>query len=145
MRRNQSVSCSFCGKTPAEVGRVIAGPNVNICDQCVDLCQGICAGEREKSSATVDGPLLEGVLFVRWKDGTTEEIRGLDLYLDDWGPIRRFSHFTRTQFGSEPARIVLRASVPDLMTAVSDWARIAFNAVVGSEPVSEPDRLEPGT
>lgn len=31
--------CSFCGKTQSEVDRLIAGPNVWICDQCVDLCQ----------------------------------------------------------------------------------------------------------
>ncbi len=31
--------CSFCGSTPEEVSRCIAGPNVGICDRCIDLAQ----------------------------------------------------------------------------------------------------------
>ncbi|MDL2310422.1 ATP-dependent Clp protease ATP-binding subunit ClpX [Peptostreptococcaceae bacterium OttesenSCG-928-C18] len=37
----KSVSCSFCGKTSDEVSRLIAGPNVYICDECVKLCNDI--------------------------------------------------------------------------------------------------------
>jgi hypothetical protein len=32
------LSCSFCGKTQAEVAKLIAGPAVFICNECVDLC-----------------------------------------------------------------------------------------------------------
>src|SRR5512142_1016199 len=35
------VSCSFCGKADAEVRKVIAGPGVFICDECVQLCNTI--------------------------------------------------------------------------------------------------------
>lgn len=34
--------CSFCGKSQHEVRRLIAGPTVFICDECVVLCVGIC-------------------------------------------------------------------------------------------------------
>ncbi|MCI5147663.1 MAG: ATP-dependent Clp protease ATP-binding subunit ClpX, partial [Candidatus Electrothrix sp. AR3] len=34
-------SCSFCGKEQGEVARLIAGPNVYICDECVELCNEI--------------------------------------------------------------------------------------------------------
>jgi phosphohistidine phosphatase len=34
-------SCSFCGKRHDEVAKLIAGPDVNICDECVDLCHEI--------------------------------------------------------------------------------------------------------
>ena len=37
--------CSFCGKTQHEVGKLIAGPNVFICDECVGLCDDIVSGE----------------------------------------------------------------------------------------------------
>ena len=30
--------CSFCGKTQDEVSRLIAGPGVYICDECIELC-----------------------------------------------------------------------------------------------------------
>jgi ClpX C4-type zinc finger len=35
------VRCSFCGKTKDEVGRLVAGPGVFICDGCVRLCAEI--------------------------------------------------------------------------------------------------------
>jgi ATP-dependent Clp protease ATP-binding subunit ClpX len=35
------VRCSFCGKTPDKVKRLVAGPGVFICDQCVELCNEI--------------------------------------------------------------------------------------------------------
>ena len=38
---NRIVSCSFCGKTQDEVHRLIAGPNVYICNECVELCESI--------------------------------------------------------------------------------------------------------
>ncbi len=36
-----SCTCSFCGKNQDEVGKLIAGPNVYICDECIDLCNEI--------------------------------------------------------------------------------------------------------
>jgi len=36
--RTDSPKCSFCGKAQSEVERLIAGPGVHICDQCVELC-----------------------------------------------------------------------------------------------------------
>ena len=43
MPRNdeRSLRCSFCGKHQDQVGRLIAGPNVFICNECVKLCMGI--------------------------------------------------------------------------------------------------------
>lgn len=38
--------CSFCGKTNHEVLKLIAGPTVFICNECVDLCSDILANER---------------------------------------------------------------------------------------------------
>lgn len=40
--------CSFCGKLQSDVERLIAGPNVWICDQCVDLCQNLIQQETSK-------------------------------------------------------------------------------------------------
>ncbi len=44
--RNHSVRCSFCGKEASMVERLISGPNVYICNECVDLCNDILEGER---------------------------------------------------------------------------------------------------
>lgn len=37
--------CSFCGKSQHEVRKLIAGPSVYICDECVDLCNDIIREE----------------------------------------------------------------------------------------------------
>jgi ATP-dependent Clp protease ATP-binding subunit ClpX len=37
--------CSFCGKSEHEVRKLIAGPSVYICDECVDLCNDIIREE----------------------------------------------------------------------------------------------------
>lgn len=42
---DKSVRCSFCGKPQEQVEKLIAGPGVYICDECVDLCAGIICGE----------------------------------------------------------------------------------------------------
>jgi len=40
--------CSFCGKSQREVKKLIAGPGVHICDECITLCQDIIQEEEEK-------------------------------------------------------------------------------------------------
>ena len=42
--------CSFCGKNQNEVAKLIAGPSVFICDECVDLCNEIISDELEEKS-----------------------------------------------------------------------------------------------
>lgn len=38
---NKEYRCSFCGKNHNQVKRLIAGPDIYICDECVKLCQDI--------------------------------------------------------------------------------------------------------
>ena len=42
---NRILRCSFCGKMQDEVGRMIAGPGVCICDECIELCQSVLDGD----------------------------------------------------------------------------------------------------
>jgi ATP-dependent Clp protease ATP-binding subunit ClpX len=44
----KDLSCSFCGKSQKEVRKLIAGPSVYICDECVELCNDIITEEYEK-------------------------------------------------------------------------------------------------
>jgi ATP-dependent Clp protease ATP-binding subunit ClpX len=50
MAPKRLLRCSFCGKAQTEVKKLIAGPGVYICDECVGLCQDIVA----KSPAKVE-------------------------------------------------------------------------------------------
>lgn len=45
---NNNLICSFCGKTQDEVRKLVAGPGVYICDECVDLCNDILTEELEE-------------------------------------------------------------------------------------------------
>ena len=50
----QDLICSFCGKSQDEVKKLIAGPNIYICDECVELCNDILREEVEAEAD--DGP-----------------------------------------------------------------------------------------
>jgi len=46
--KGSDLLCSFCGKSQSEVKKLIAGPSVYICDECIELCNDIIAEENEK-------------------------------------------------------------------------------------------------
>ena len=48
------LKCSFCGKTQDQVRKLIAGPGVYICEQCVDLCNEIIEDELESGNLSYD-------------------------------------------------------------------------------------------
>lgn len=48
-RSRSKLKCSFCGKSQDQVKRLIAGPNVYICDECIELCQEIIHEEFEEN------------------------------------------------------------------------------------------------
>lgn len=49
--KDKSIRCSFCGKQQNDVKSLIAGPGVYICDQCVELCQGIIEDMAEEKAS----------------------------------------------------------------------------------------------
>lgn len=71
MKDNGTLKCSFCGKGQKEVKKLIAGPGVYICDECIDLCMDIIDEEKEKETAV---------------KGTFKVPRPLDIknFLDDY-------------------------------------------------------------
>lgn len=54
-RKGKDLLCSFCGKSQDEVKKLIAGPAVYICDECIELCNDIMAEEYEKEEAARRG------------------------------------------------------------------------------------------
>jgi len=59
-RANNLTMCSFCGKTHAEVRKLIAGPGVYICDSCITVCKGIldkeCKEDSKKAKTAIQVP-----------------------------------------------------------------------------------------
>ena len=58
MRRgDDTLRCSFCGKSQNEVKKLIAGPTVYICNECIDICIEIISDDAQQESATSRPPL----------------------------------------------------------------------------------------
>lgn len=84
--------CSFCGKSQHEVRKLIAGPSVFICDECVELCNDIIREEIQQSQATKGSSDLP----------TPHEIRNiLDQYVIGQGQAKKalsvavYNHYKR--------------------------------------------------
>jgi hypothetical protein len=58
--------CSFCAKSSSDVEKVIAGPGVYICNECVGVCNDILRSERQE-------PLESGTRLSAWEEGMTDE------------------------------------------------------------------------
>ncbi|MGD8769582.1 MAG: ATP-dependent Clp protease ATP-binding subunit ClpX [Desulfobacterales bacterium] len=87
---NDNLFCSFCGKNQKEVQKLIAGPAVYICDECIQLCSEIIEEEREKE---IDG--MEQLLIPK-------EIKAmLDGYVIEQDPAKKilavavYNHYKR--------------------------------------------------
>jgi ATP-dependent Clp protease ATP-binding subunit ClpX len=55
---NDNLFCSFCGKNQKEVQKLIAGPAVYICDECIQLCSEIIEEEKEKDTDDLEQILI---------------------------------------------------------------------------------------
>ena len=98
--------CSFCGKSQHEVRKLIAGPNVFICNECVELCADIIK-EEDRKSRRASGPTIM----------TPEEIKGvLDDYVIGQDRAKRVlsvavhNHYKRLAHGSKGGDVELAKS-----------------------------------
>src|SRR5207237_9686628 len=58
MRRGEdTLRCSFCGKSQNEVKKLIAGPTVYICNECIDICIEIISDDVQQEAAATRPPL----------------------------------------------------------------------------------------
>ena len=99
--------CSFCGKSQHEVRKLIAGPSVFICDECVDLCNDIIREEVQEAENKSDSDSLP----------TPKDIKGtLDEYVigQDKAKIvlsvAVYNHYKRLQFGERKGDVELSKS-----------------------------------
>jgi ATP-dependent Clp protease ATP-binding subunit ClpX len=94
--------CSFCGKSQHEVRKLIAGPSVFICDECVDLCNDIITEEMQESGKSED---------VAEKLPAPTEIKAiLDQYVIDQQSAKKvlsvavYNHYKRLQVSTKSVR-----------------------------------------
>ena len=98
--------CSFCGKNQDEVRRLIAGPTVYICDECIDLCNDIILEEGANEKAAVMQRLL-----------TPREInQRLDEYIIGQTQAKKvlsvavYNHYKRIEANAGPDDVELQKS-----------------------------------
>ncbi|MEV6205725.1 ClpX C4-type zinc finger protein [Kitasatospora sp. NPDC051914] len=94
------LQCSFCGKSDAEVDKLVSGPGVHICNQCVDLAASIVAEYR-------GGPV--------------------DLQMPTWGSMtdeEMLARLPRIAAVADQVEDNLRAWVQELRRRGVTWARI---------------------
>jgi len=99
--------CSFCGKSQHEVRKLIAGPSVFICDECVDLCKDIIREEIQEQEAAASGTKLP----------TPHEIKEvLDEYVIGQDAAKKalsvavYNHYKRLEVGQKKDDVELSKS-----------------------------------
>lgn len=99
--------CSFCGKSEDEVSQLISGPGVYICNECVELCNGIIDGAYDAPSAELDREKLP-------KPREIKEV--LDQYVIGQEEAKRilsvavYNHYKRIDFADKEDGVELQKS-----------------------------------
>ncbi len=70
---SDNLFCSFCGKSQREVTKLIAGPAVYICDECIQLCSEIIEEETEKEKGPDDGLMVPKEIKARLDEYVIEQ------------------------------------------------------------------------
>lgn len=68
MRRDETLRCSFCGKTQNEVKKLIAGPTVYICNECIDICNEIITDDANQEAQSHRPPLPKPIEIKEFLD-----------------------------------------------------------------------------
>ncbi len=100
------IRCSFCGRGQDEVARLVSGPSVYICSECVKLCNDILEGELEREQPATSGQLPK----------PTEIKRILDDYVVGQNKAKKtlavavYNHYKRIYSPPPPGEVELEKS-----------------------------------
>jgi ATP-dependent Clp protease ATP-binding subunit ClpX len=101
------LKCSFCGKSQEQVRKLIAGPGVYICDECVDLCNEILDEELFDSSSSVPQPSAR-----REQQPEKRQVRSPALSLNQIPKPREIKkHLDEHVIGQDEAKKILSVAV----------------------------------
>jgi ATP-dependent Clp protease ATP-binding subunit ClpX len=103
---NEQLLCSFCGKSQRQVKKLIAGPGVYICDECIDLCNEIIDEELTAPSHldldNLPKPMEIYGLLNEYVVSQEEAKRTLSVAV--------YNHYKRVQMGGDEAEVELQKS-----------------------------------
>ena len=122
-KNEKDLVCSFCGKHQDEVERMIIGPGVNICSECIGLCYDLLSDKPERSAARPAGrsgaarPRIQPADSLSINIKTPAEIKeGLDQYVIGQDEAKRvlavsvYNHYKRILSGGKGADVELQKS-----------------------------------
>ena len=89
------LKCSFCGKTQKQVKKLIAGPGVYICDECIDLCNEIIREELEPPEVPMGDLPKPSEIFEFLNDYIVGQNRAKKIL-----SVAVYNHYKRLQLGS---------------------------------------------
>ena len=126
------LKCSFCGKSQEQVRKLIAGPGVYICDECVDLCNEILDEELFDSSAAAPQPVPR-----RDQAPEKRKTRAANLSLNQIPKPREIKKYLDDHvIGQDEAKKVLSVAV------YNHYKRLSFTQAKGSGKVPADDSVE---
>jgi ATP-dependent Clp protease ATP-binding subunit ClpX len=126
------LKCSFCGKSQEQVRKLIAGPGVYICDECVDLCNEILDEELFDSSATAPQPVPR-----REPTAEKRKTRSSNISLNQIPKPREIKKYLDDHvIGQDDAKKVLSVAV------YNHYKRLSFLQSKGNGKVSPEDTVE---
>jgi ATP-dependent Clp protease ATP-binding subunit ClpX len=125
------LKCSFCGKSQEQVRKLIAGPGVYICDECVDLCNEILDEELLDSGAPAPQPMP------RSEPPQKRRVRSSSLSLSQIPKPRELKkHLDEHVIGQDDAKKVLSVAV------YNHYKRLSFVQSKGSGKVNHDDQVD---
>ncbi|KAF0187452.1 MAG: endopeptidase Clp ATP-binding regulatory subunit [Desulfobulbaceae bacterium] len=102
-------SCSFCGKSQEEVGKLIAGPDVHICDECIALCNDIIRDEEKNADAQNDGAHSASLKPMEINDHLNEYVIGQE-FAKKVLAVAVHNHYKRIDAPSDDGQVELQKS-----------------------------------
>ncbi|HEY9909646.1 MAG TPA: ATP-dependent protease ATP-binding subunit ClpX [Thermosynechococcaceae cyanobacterium] len=126
------LKCSFCGKSQEQVRKLIAGPGVYICDECVDLCNEILDEELFDSSAAAPQPVPR-----REQSPEKRKTRASSISLNQIPKPREIkTYLDEHVIGQDEAKKVLSVAV------YNHYKRLSFIQTKGSGKAVPEDNVE---
>ena len=105
-RTDDTLRCSFCGKSQNEVKKLIAGPTVYICNECIDICNEIISDDQQAESVASRPPLpkpgeIKGFLdeYVIGQDETKKQLA-----------VAVYQHYKRIELARRRADVEIQKS-----------------------------------
>jgi ATP-dependent Clp protease ATP-binding subunit ClpX len=96
------LKCSFCGKSQKQVKKLIAGPGVYICDECIDLCNEIIEEELAEGSEVTFDELPKPKEIYDFLNDYIVGQEGAKKILS----VAVYNHYKRVQYGAQPGNDV---------------------------------------